>query len=166
MRIGEYVADNGMEGEGDHRAARDLLMAVAPRLRGQALRRDGEATLATAIRVALNSTAASSPCRDRPGPGKTYTGARMICALAREGKKVGITANSHKVIRNLLDEARSPAAGARRKPIRCIQKISDTETDRPGQVHHGQCGNFSMPSASLPRGGGTAWFWARPDARR
>ena len=35
---------------------------------------------------------------------KTYTGARMICALAREGKKVGITANSHKVIRNLLDE--------------------------------------------------------------
>ncbi|MFX5210892.1 hypothetical protein ABTC77_19480, partial [Acinetobacter baumannii] len=36
MRIGEYVADHGVEGEGDYRAARDLLMTIAPRLRGQA----------------------------------------------------------------------------------------------------------------------------------
>ena len=39
-----------------------------------------------------------------PGAGKTFTGARMICELIRQGKKVGITAMSHKVIRNLLDE--------------------------------------------------------------
>jgi hypothetical protein len=28
----------------------------------------------------------------------------MICALAQSGKKIGITANSHKVIRNILDK--------------------------------------------------------------
>jgi hypothetical protein len=28
----------------------------------------------------------------------------MICALAKQGKAIGVTANSHKVIRNLLDE--------------------------------------------------------------
>ena len=31
--------------------------------------------------------------------GNTFTGARMICELLRHGKKVGISANSHKVIR-------------------------------------------------------------------
>ena len=39
-----------------------------------------------------------------PGAGKTFTGARMICELVRQGKKVGITATSHKVIRKLLDD--------------------------------------------------------------
>jgi hypothetical protein len=104
VRMGEYVADHGMEGEGDHRAVRDLLMAVAPRVRGQEMLVDGEATLAAAVRIARNLDRRVFPVQGPPGAGKTYTGARMICALAREGKTVGITANSHKVIRNLLDE--------------------------------------------------------------
>ena len=117
MRIGYYVADHGMEGEGAHRAARDLLMAVAPRLRGQALQLDGEATLAAAIRVALNLDSSVFPIQGPPGAGKTYTGARMICALARDGKTVGITANSHKVIRNLLDEVDRALAGLGRAVV-------------------------------------------------
>ena len=40
-----------------------------------------------------------------PGAGKTYTGARMICELVRQGKRVGITATSHKVISNLLEKS-------------------------------------------------------------
>src|ERR1700676_534410 len=104
MRIGQYVADHGMDGEGDHRAARDLLMAVAPRLCGQEFQVDGEATLAAAVRIVLNLDSSVFPVQGPPGAGKTYTGARMICALAQAGKSVGITANSHKVIRNLLDE--------------------------------------------------------------
>ena len=58
LRLGEYVAANGMEGEGDHRAARDLLMANAPRLRGQMLQLDGEPTLIAAVRIALDWTTA------------------------------------------------------------------------------------------------------------
>ncbi len=38
------------------------------------------------------------PIQGPPGAGKTFTGARMICALVEAGAKVGITANSHKVI--------------------------------------------------------------------
>ena len=34
-----------------------------------------------------------------PGAGKTFTGARMICELVKAGKKIGVTALSHKVIR-------------------------------------------------------------------
>lgn len=38
-----------------------------------------------------------------PGTGKTQAGARSILELLKKGKRVGITANSHKVIHNLLD---------------------------------------------------------------
>ena len=50
----------------------------------------------------------------------------MICTLSLEGKKVGITANSHKVIRNILDEVlrAAPELGA---SIDCMQKVSDLE---------------------------------------
>src|SRR6202521_2019848 len=166
MRIGEHVADHGMAGEGDHRAARDLLMAVAPRLRGQELQVDGEATLAAAIRIALNLDSSVFPVQGPPGAGKTYTGARMICALAKEGKTVGITANSHKVIRNLLDEV-VVAAGEQHFSIGCIQKISDNEDDRPGLRFTTDNADFLDALHSDCRvGGGTAWFWARPDAAR
>ncbi len=166
MRIGEYVADQGIEGEGDHRAARDLLMAVAPRLRGQELQLDGEATLAAAIRIALNLDRSVFPVQGPPGAGKTYTGARMICALARDGKTVGITANSHKVIRNLLDEV-VVAAGEQSFLIDCIQKISDKEADLPRLRFTADNATFlGALHADCQVGGGTAWFWARPDASR
>ena len=47
----------------------------------------------------------------------------MICELVRAGKRVGITAVSHKVIRNLLDEV---VAAAREEGISvsCVQKVS------------------------------------------
>ena len=37
-----------------------------------------------------------------PGAGKTYTSARIILELIKEGKKVGVTANSHKALLNML----------------------------------------------------------------
>jgi predicted RecB family nuclease len=164
MRIGEYVADHGMQAEGEHRAARDLLMAVAPRLRGQELQLDGEATLTAAVRIARNLDRSVFPVQGPPGAGKTYTGARMICALASEGKTVGITANSHKVIRNLLDEV-VVAAREQPVPIGCIQKLSDKEDDRPSLKFTTDNAEFLDALSSDCRvGGGTAWFWARPDA--
>lgn len=53
LRIGEYAAEHGLEGDGPHRAARDLLMRRAPRAHGQPLRVEGETALAAALRLAL-----------------------------------------------------------------------------------------------------------------
>ena len=53
-----------------------------------------------------------------PGAGKTYIGARLIVDLIARGKKVGVTANSHKAIHNLLDEVEKVAARARRRRSR------------------------------------------------
>ncbi|WP_456650999.1 TM0106 family RecB-like putative nuclease [Bradyrhizobium sp. LM2.3] len=164
MRIGEYVADYGMVGEGDHRATRDLLMAGAPRLVGQQFQVDGETTMQAAIRTALNLDSSVFPVQGPPGAGKTYTGARMICALAKEGKKVGITANSHKVVRNLLDEVVSTAR-QQGLPIECIQKPSEKEDDLPGlRFTTDNAAFLDALDSDCTVGGATAWFWARPDA--
>jgi uncharacterized protein len=164
MRIGEYVANRGMVGEGDHRAARDLLMAAVPRLVGQQFQMDGETTLQAAIRTALNLDSSVFPVQGPPGAGKTYTGARMICALAKEGKKVGITANSHKVVRNLLDEVVSTAR-QQGLPIECIQKPSEKEDDLPGlRFTTDNAAFLDALDTDCRVGGATAWFWARPDA--
>ena len=64
-----------------------------------------------------------------PGAGKTFTGARMICELVRRGLKVGVTAVSHKVIRNLLDEVLEEAARTG-CPVRCVQKVDERERER------------------------------------
>ena len=45
-----------------------------------------------------------------PGSGKTYRGARLITHLLAQGQKVGVTAQSHKVIHNMLDEVERAAA--------------------------------------------------------
>jgi uncharacterized protein len=103
MRLGEYVASHGIEGDGPYQPARDLLLGKGPRLCGQPIRQEDETTLDAALRVAPLIEGGLLPIQGPPGTGKSYTGARMICALVRVGKRVGITANSHKVIRNLLD---------------------------------------------------------------
>ena len=39
-----------------------------------------------------------------PGTGKTYNSAKIIIELMKEGKKVGVSSNSHEAIKNLLSE--------------------------------------------------------------
>jgi predicted RecB family nuclease len=166
-RLGQYVAENGMDGAGEHRAARDLLVSTAPRLRGQSLKVEGEDSLKTATRVALALDHSVFPVQGPPGAGKTFTGARMICALVRAGKRVGISANSHKVVRNLLDEV-VKAAGEEGLPIRCVQKVDEKhqedDLDHLKFVKKNEQALDAM-RAGCAVGGGTSYFWARPDAR-
>ncbi|WP_245314010.1 hypothetical protein [Bradyrhizobium elkanii] len=162
MRIGEYVADHGMEGDGDHRAARDLLMTVTPHLRNGQLQVDGEGGLAAATRIAVELEESVFPVQGPPGAGKTFTGARMILALARQGRTVGITANSHKVIRNLLDEVRV-AAREQGGGVECIQKLPDKENDLPGlRFTTDNAAFLDALNSDRHVGGATGWFWARP----
>ncbi|NWE37177.1 nuclease, partial [Pseudomonas gingeri] len=103
VRIGEHVVANGMEGGGPFQAARDLLMRLPPRIGNQPIQHEGEPALDAALRVAAHIESGLLPIQGPPGAGKTHTGSRMICSLVQAGKTVGVTANSHKVIRNLLD---------------------------------------------------------------
>lgn len=166
LRIGEHVAENGITGDGDYNAAEDLLLRQPPRLEGNPIRRAGETALQAATRIAPLLDAGVLPVQGPPGAGKTYTGARMIVELIKSGKQVGITANSHKVIRNLLDEVME-AAEERDIPVKAIQKCSEEEF---GESEHGigratsNAGLFSALARGTQVAGGTAWLWSREEA--
>jgi len=164
VRIGEYVAANGLHGGGSYVAARDLLLREAPRLGGQAVRHDGEPTLSAAVRLASHLEGGILPIQGPPGAGKTYTGARMICELVRLGKTVGITANSHKVIRNLID-ATIKAADDLGVDIQCCHKAAEVEPNQHRLSFARRNEDLLQAlGTSVHVGGGTAWLWSRPDA--
>ena len=90
----------------------------------------------------------------------------MICELVRRGARVGITAVSHKVIRNLLD-ATVKAAGECRLPMTCIQKVT-TKSDPPSTIEELTDNAETLAQLSDGRAnvvGGTQWLWARPEAQ-
>ena len=90
----------------------------------------------------------------------------MICELVRKGARIGITANSHKVIRNLVDEV---VKGADESGInlKCIQKVSVSEENQDCIIFTKRNEDvFSALGASCQVAAGTAWLWARPEAQQ
>jgi predicted RecB family nuclease len=101
FRLGAWVAANGIDAPGQYRAARDLLLRKPPNLAGGAeFLRPGESPVDAAKRIVVSLDDSVLAIQGPPGAGKTFTGARMILEVVRQGKRVGITATSHKVIRN------------------------------------------------------------------
>src|SRR4029077_1340983 len=127
FRLGTWISNNGVDAPGKYRAARDLLLRRSPRLT------DGtdthilpdEPTVDAAKRIGTLLDHSVLPIQGPPGSGKTFTGARMICELVRQGKKVGITATSHKVIQNLLVKVIEAANEADIKGMDCRQKVNE-----------------------------------------
>ena len=164
VRIGEHVADHGLRGNGPYQAARDLLLGEPPHVGGEPLHREGETTVDSAVRLSAHLAGGILPIQGPPGAGKTFTGARMICELVRRGKKIGITANSHKVIRNLID-ATIKAADELRIDLQCCQKADEVEDPRH-RLSFAKSNEdlFAALGTGASVGGGTAWLWSRPDA--
>jgi predicted RecB family nuclease len=168
MRLGEWVASHGVDAPGPCRAARDLLLGRAPRLAGHAggpLEAEGEGGVRAARRLALVLDQGALAIQGPPGSGKTYTGARMICDLVRAGKRLGVCAVSHKVIRNLL-EAVVAAAREENVPVRCLQKVPEAGLDvDPGIAETTENSDMlaALRSGRANVAGGTAWLWAREE---
>jgi uncharacterized protein len=165
VRLAEFVVANGIEGSGRHSAARDLLLRKAAVLSdGSQFRLDGESTLDAAVRIAGLLGAGALPIQGPPGTGKTFTGARMICEMVGRGKKVGVVANSHAVIRNLLDCVRS-TADELKLDVQCIQKPKESEPDGHRlRIAMANADVFSALNLNCQVAAGTAWLWATPEA--
>jgi uncharacterized protein len=156
FRLGTAVADEGMSASGACRTAKTLLLKKPPG--PQPL--DEEETVPGARRMASELDRDILPIQGPPGSGKTYTGARMIAALARAGKKVGITAMSHKMIRNLLD-AVLEADG----DVRCMQKVGDkpNKDSVVREVDSNTKVDEALEEGDVDVVGGTAWLWSREE---
>jgi len=170
LRVASAVADNGTVGQGTFQSARDLLLRRGPRsledMAGPLIGSDGRLTESARQLVgSLSSQPCVLPIQGPPGSGKTYSGARMIVDLVRDGRRVGITAVSHKVITNLLHEVCRHALEAG-VPLRAIQKCNDGEQCREAavtQAEDNQAVSSALRGGSAQVAAGTAWLWARPE---
>jgi predicted RecB family nuclease len=171
--LAETVLRHGIDAPGPARAARDLLLGRAPRgleldPRTQSLQHAGEELADAARRMALALDGGVLPVQGPPGAGKTYLGARLICDLVRAGKKVGVTAVSHKVIRNLLDGVLEAAAESG-LAVTCMHKGESSSRKAPpdGPIRSARSGadlDSALASGDVQVGGGTAWHWSRAGA--
>jgi uncharacterized protein len=163
--VGEAMAStSGCDGANG--IARALLLRESPRLSSGVFAQPENVPAADfAIGIVGQLSETVLAIQGPPGSGKTWLGARMICELVAQGKKVGVMANSHTVIANLLCEV-TRAAKEANAVVRVAQK-----TPAEGEA---------MPSGIAPIGsneeavrmldtreadvvGGTAWLWARLD---
>jgi predicted RecB family nuclease len=170
LRIADHVIAHGMEGEGPFRAARDLLLRQPPRVRGvrdgASLVDPGEDILDAARRIADGLEDTVLPIQGPPGTGKTFTGARMIVELVRLGRRIGIAAQSHKAISNLL-EAVSEAALEAHVPLRAIQRC-ETGDEVRNDAGVRLASDNSEVEAGIRDGrfdiaAGTQWLFARDE---
>jgi predicted RecB family nuclease len=116
----------------------------------------GESPADVAVRVARGLGGAVLAVQGPPGSGKTTAGAEMIRALLDDGLRVGVTAQSHAVIGNLLKAVKRPA----------LQKCTPDQHCRSDIVE--QTGDNAMVVAALADRdhslvGGSAWLWSRED---
>ena len=178
LRTGHLVAEAGLgaggatpAGEGVPASVRDLLLRTPPDVGqgpGAPLRRAGETAVDAATRIVRAMSGGVLPIQGPPGSGKTYTGARMIVNLVADGQRVGVVANSHKVIGKVLDEV-AKAAIELRQPVRIGQKPKGGQ----GPTHAAAIelkGNADVEAALRARTvdvvGAVAWTWCRPEFAR
>jgi uncharacterized protein len=170
LRIAIWVADHSITGSGKFQSARELLLRERPSVLhgtvGTLIGEDDQLTEAAKSLVQqLPLQASVLPIQGPPGSGKTFTAARMIVELVKEGRRVGITAVSHKVIGNLLDEVCSTAA-KNGVPLRAVQKASEgnhCQHAKVVRVEDNQGVLDALTTGAAQVGAGSAWLWARED---
>jgi predicted RecB family nuclease len=92
-----------------------------------------------------------------PGSGKTYTAARLIVRLISRGRRVGVTALSHKAINNLLAEVEKVA---REEGVEFSGLKKGGDYEGPFIESSGNQADFDDPGEHLLLAG-TSWLFSR-----
>lgn len=103
IRFANWVVRNGIDSQKEnYKAGRQLLMNKPPSLTKELTTHKD--ILQHTFDFAENLDRSCLPVQGPPGAGKSYTGSHLILRLIKQGKKIGVTALSHKVITNLLEK--------------------------------------------------------------
>lgn len=179
FRLGTRVAQDGLTSSDlmapDDEPAPAYSLLMRARLPGLGpdgdLRLAAEPALAAAVRLATAIRGGILPIQGPPGSGKTFTGAHMIVRLVQAGRTVGVVANSHKVIGNLLDKvdevsAELLAAAEIARSVRIGQKPKEGAEPTCAKAlkikDNARLRRF-LDDGSLDVVGATAWAWASGD---
>jgi predicted RecB family nuclease len=159
-------------------AAWDLLHRARPRITGlhdgariQPAMRPGAEAIDPADVASLARALDGSALvvQGPPGTGKTYAGAHVIAALLADGKRIGVTSNSHKAINNLLcavEEAVAQRGGTFRGVKKCDGRNDETRFVSTRANAFVECADENAAFAEYDLVAGTAWLFARDDLAR
>ncbi|MCX6593176.1 MAG: TM0106 family RecB-like putative nuclease [Acidobacteria bacterium] len=165
VRLADYVTGSGFADAPPFRTASGLLLRHPPWAQ---LLKAGEGVVEAAKRLVHELDGSVLPIQGPPGAGKTFTAACMIIEAVSAGKRVGVTASSHKVIRNLLDDVQTEAIRQRVAPVNCLQKVSEKSEENLPDWLKETTDNAEAVAAIQTRTcavlAGTAWLWAREEA--
>jgi uncharacterized protein len=158
------LASSVLGDDGRYPALRDILARTPPRIRGREPGEDIQTTdIAEQRRLTLELDSSYLFIQGPPGTGKTWTGARLITELMRQGRRVGVTATSHKAIHNLLDEVEK-AAKEEGLRFRGLKKSSnekgESRYDSASIASADKVDAFAGAGADTLLFAGTAWLFA------
>jgi predicted RecB family nuclease len=146
------------------RTAREVLAGAAPlgqRLLDRVvpdalLALAGEQPAEVVVRVGRTVVDSVLAVQGPPGSGKTTVGAELVRALLDAGLRVGVTAQSHAVVGNLLEAVDRPA----------LQKCEAKDfCNAPGveQTSKNEAVVAALADGTHRLVGGSAWLWAREE---
>jgi predicted RecB family nuclease len=171
LEMGEWVAANGLEATGPFSCGLDLLMRRPPRLQSGlqfSAAMNGENDLTKQVCEIVGELECSTlAVQGPPGTGKTFTGAELVLSLVKQGKRVGVTATSHKVVGNLLERIHEHAGEQQdvqllqlaKEKDRCAADGVTFATDNKSFDAEFATGQFQVV-------GGTAWLFSRAAMRK
>lgn len=133
-------------------ACNDILLRKLPRQKSDSLPR-GKNDVENVTQALLDSDNSYVAVQGPPGTGKTYVGAHVIINLVKQGWRIGVIAQSHAVIENLLNSVRKnqpsiPIAKRGQSPKNC----PDYHVDDVAAWTLNQEGGYVI--------GGTTWNYA------
>lgn len=158
--------DSYIAGEDKYSVLKSLLYRELPNISGvatgQPLASDKEDASERAVQVISKMQESCLFLQGPPGTGKTYTGSRAIVALLKQGKRVAVSANSHKAVINLLS-ATEKAANIQGFVFRGAKKgAAENDKTQEGMIENVDGVDVYDPAYQLV--GGTAWAFAHENA--
>ncbi len=156
------VSDDVLAGGNNYPVIADILTRSKPRFSGRGTRNsilpDGDLLVGVTTAVSRLDNSYLF-IQGPPGTGKTFTAAHVMVHLMRQGKKVAVTANSHRAIHNVLDRVEQMAE-EQGFSFAGIKKSSSGDDS----AYQGRCIQSVSSNAAVPLAAqlvaGTAWLFA------
>jgi predicted RecB family nuclease len=168
-RVAESVVRDGLDGDGSYRALRDVLARELPRINGHTrgdVLQPGAFDLEDAKALATDLDRSYLFIQGPPGSGKTHGGARLILHLIGQGKRVGVTSQSHSAIHELLEAVENAAAkDYPQLEFRGLHKASHRDPDSKYEGTHigSSTDNAAVAGSDAELVSGTAWLFSRAE---
>ena len=151
-------------------AVDDLVNRRRPRIKGLGGGRlvDTGSNLVTQVIDVIERLDSSVLCiQGPPGCGKTFTSGAVIAALWKNGKRVGVTANGHKTIINLLESVAEQAEslGVNDANLIKVGGSSDEQILKSGKVKYvgSNTDGFQAAGSGPMVIGATSWMFCREE---